>query len=268
MNAVGATVWPTGRPWIGQLTRLANGMPIEVDPLDMVGKHILVHGCYEPETFEFLRSHLRPGMVFFDVGAHVGQYTLLASEGVGAQGSVHAFEPHPVTFAALRRNVERIRAANVTLNDAAVTDRSGTRRLHLGPSGNPGGSSLFADVVAAAGSIEVRTVTLDDYARGSRLPRVDVMKLDIEGGELTALLGAVDVLRGNPDAVLIIEFNEAVRRAGQTLEDLEGLLTSLGLQLFRLWPGRLEPYRTSQARAGCNNVVAMRHRSVLNNTRA
>src|SRR5205823_143519 len=106
--------WPVGRPWIGQVARLANGMDIEIDALDTIGKHILKTGCYEHDTFHFLCRILRPGMVFLDIGANIGQYTLLASQRVGPVGDVHAFEPHPTLFDVLVRNVDRNRCRNVT----------------------------------------------------------------------------------------------------------------------------------------------------------
>jgi hypothetical protein len=58
--------------WHGEVGRLVNGMPIEVDPRDIVGSHILCCGVWEEETADFLLSWLRPGMTFVDAGAHVG----------------------------------------------------------------------------------------------------------------------------------------------------------------------------------------------------
>ena len=88
----------TGRPsadddrWRGQVGHLANGMPIEVDPRDIVGSHILTSGLWESETVRFVMGWLRRGMTAVDAGAHVGQYTLLASSAVGPAGRVIAFE--------------------------------------------------------------------------------------------------------------------------------------------------------------------------------
>jgi hypothetical protein len=65
--------------WQGQVARLVNGMPIEVDPRDMVGSAILRSGVWEPETAWFFGQWLRPGMTVVDAGAHAGQYPLLAS---------------------------------------------------------------------------------------------------------------------------------------------------------------------------------------------
>jgi len=77
--------------WHGQVGRLVNGMPIEVDPRDLIGSEILRSWMWENETVRFVWGWLRAGLTVLDVGAHVGQYTLLASGLVGPAGRVIAF---------------------------------------------------------------------------------------------------------------------------------------------------------------------------------
>src|SRR5262249_39319854 len=91
--------------WQGRIARLRNGLPIEVDDRDMVGREILRQGCWEWGTFRFLEEWLRPGMTAIDAGAHIGQYVMLASTRLGARGHVHCFEPHPGLYRVLRRNL-------------------------------------------------------------------------------------------------------------------------------------------------------------------
>src|ERR1035441_6724268 len=74
----------------------------------------VLHDQYEPETKALLGSLIRPGMTVFDIGAHVGHYTLLAARIVGPTGRVYAFEPEPENFALLKRNVELNGYKNVT----------------------------------------------------------------------------------------------------------------------------------------------------------
>src|SRR6266508_2628239 len=106
-RAVARNVWPRGRPWCSRVVRLRNGMQIEVDPVEFIGSQIVDHGYYEPATAHLVERLLRPGMVFIDVGANIGQYTLVASGSVGMSGRVHAFEPHPAMHDVLGRNVRR-----------------------------------------------------------------------------------------------------------------------------------------------------------------
>ena len=62
-------LWPANS-WVGRTVRLVNGMSIEVDPRDYVGRSIMDNGCFESETVRVIQDLLKPGMIFFDVGAN------------------------------------------------------------------------------------------------------------------------------------------------------------------------------------------------------
>lgn len=140
-------------------------------------------GTYEPRTRQWLQAVLGPGRVFFDIGANVGFFTVLASRIVGGEGAVVAFEPLPENLRALQEHVRLNRAQNVTVVAAAVSDRAGTERF--GPADNPAMGGLAPD-----GSIDVATVTLDDLVKEGAVRRPDVLKIDVEGAELRVLAGA------------------------------------------------------------------------------
>ena len=244
--------------WHGRIARLWNGTPIEVDPGDMIGSHILRYGgVWEPETASFFLSWLRPGMTFVDAGAHVGYYTLLASGIVAVGGRVVAFEPHPVLGQVLRRNIERAGCANVTVSSLALGRANGTAELVLHPRGNFGGSSLRADGETGRPRAPVEVTTLDDYLERAGVPTVDVVKLDVEGAEPDVIEGAGHTLAANPHIVLVVEFlRENARRFGRDVEDTEARLRELGFLLFTLTPDGPRPYEPVGELA--TNVVAVR----------
>jgi len=214
-----------GRPsadddrWRGQVGRLANGMPIEVDPRDIVGSHILTSGLWESETVRFVTGWLRRGMTAVDAGAHVGQYTLLASSAVGPAGRVIAFEPHPVLRQVLRRNVSRARCHNVMVSPLALGRAAGPGSLVLYPPGNFGGSSLRADAATAhRPRAPVEVATLDEALGLLGVTSVDLVKIDVEGAELDVIDGARRTLAANPAIVLVVEFlRENPLRFGRTV---------------------------------------------------
>src|SRR5690606_25934301 len=105
---------------------LNNGMLINVFWDDWVSHKILRDGCYEPETMALVEQLLQPGMVFIDAGAHCGQYTLVAGRAVGPSGQVHSFEPHPETFAVLKKNITDNKLRNTQANSFALADCSAT----------------------------------------------------------------------------------------------------------------------------------------------
>jgi len=143
-----------------------------------------IHGCwlgtYEREKLRYVAGFVRPGMTVFDVGAHAGYYTLCFSRLVGSGGKVYAFEPNPSNLAHLDYHLTINRIANVEVIAAAVSDRAGTVKFSASADGYQG--------KLAEQGIEVRCVRLDGY------PIPDVIKMDIEGAEGSALLGAAEIL--------------------------------------------------------------------------
>jgi FkbM family methyltransferase len=244
--------------WHGQVGRLVNGMPIEVDPRDLIGSEILRSWMWESETVRFVWGWLRAGLTVLDVGAHIGQYTLLASGLVGPAGRVIAFEPHPVLGRVLRRNVGRAGCQNVTVLPVALDRAPGLGTLVLHPPDNFGGSSLRPDGASAHHArATVEVTTLDEALDRLGRPPVDLVKIDVEGAELGVIDGARGTLAANPGVVLIVEFRRAnPLRFGHTVEDLEARLRELGFQLFTLTPDGLRRYEPVGEVAA--NVVAVR----------
>jgi FkbM family methyltransferase len=244
--------------WRGEVGRLVNGMPIEVDPRDLIGAEILRTWMWESETVRFVWGWLRAGLTVLDVGAHVGHYTLLASGLVGPAGRVIAFEPHPVLGRVLRRNVGRAGCQNVTVVPMALGRASGPGTLVLHPPDNFGGSSLRPDAASAHHErAEVQVTTLDEALDRLGAPPVHLAKIDVEGAELDVIDGARRTLAANPGIVLIVEFlRHNPLRFGHTVEDLEARLRELGFHLFTLTQGGLRRYEPVGELSA--NVVAVR----------
>ena len=198
-------------------------------PRGGAGALIYYQGCSEPETAAFLCNALRPGMNFFDVGAHIGEYTLLAGRSVGPEGSVHAFEPQPDTYELLQENLRRNHAANVKAVPCAIAAECGLARFRRHP--EPSQSTLDP-----GGDITVPTRTLPDYVRETGvLPHV--IKVDVEGAECEVLKGALPLLGLSPGLapLWVLEYSaENYRRFGASVSDLRRLLESAGYHLCHL----------------------------------
>jgi FkbM family methyltransferase len=131
------------------------------------------HAWEAPVVESFVRAVPR-GAVVFDVGAWIGPYTLLAAKLAGPEGRVFAFEPDPMARKQLERNVALNEAANVEIVPLALGSSSGTAWLSGG---------LSEATVGRTGDVAVETVSLTEFiANAGAEP--DVMKIDIEGGEL------------------------------------------------------------------------------------
>ena len=161
------------------------------------GVHSYWLGRYERGELAIFTSLIEKGATLFDVGAHVGYYTLVASRLVGATGHVVAFEPNPRNLRYLRRHITLNDCANVRIIAAAVADVAGRATFQEGTPDAEG--SLAAD-----GTLDVETVTLDATAYGTPgLAPPSVLKIDVEGAEQRVLLGAERLLaEAKPDILL------------------------------------------------------------------
>lgn len=174
------------------------------------GVHGFWMGTYEETIQDAVARTVRPGSVFFDVGANVGYYTLLASVLVGAGGRVVAFEPDRGNARRLREHVRINGADNVTVVEAAVAEVSGT----AGFAPDRGG---LGGALTDSGGDRVSTVTLDDAVRDG-LPAPAYVKIDVEGAESRVLSGAVRLLgRAAPTIFLAIHGPDEERRCRELL---------------------------------------------------
>lgn len=185
-------------------------------------------GTTEPQLQAALVAELRPGATFYDLGANVGFFTLLAARRVGPRGRVYAFEPLPENLAGLRHNIDLNGFGNVEVLPAAVSDADGEAELEV--HGHQVTARIGTPEVPATGSGQrtttVATVTLDHLvSTGVRAP--DVVKIDIEGAEVAAIRGARRTLREHRPVLLCAlhgtnrAFVDAVVASGYGVEALD-----------------------------------------------
>ena len=190
----------------------------------------MANGRYEPATTQLFHETLIPGMVVIDIGAHVGYYTLLAAKLVGPAGKVYAFEPEPGNHATLQKNIELNNYPNIVATQIAVSDSRGRASIYLSSLDN-GRHSMFQHGLPKRGSVQVETTTLDWFLETQDLPRVDLIKIDVEGAEVDVLDGMHQLLARSPHLKLIIEFNPTLlQSAGVAPIDFLDKLRSLGFQ--------------------------------------
>jgi len=185
-----------------------------------IARHWL--GYYEYGKQLALQRAIRPGMTVYDIGAHTGFYTLLASRATGPAGRVLAFEPVPRNLALLRRHLELNQAGNVTVHAAAVSDVAGLVSFEEAADG-------YAGAIAPGGAQRVRAVRLDDLFLSQEAPPADVMKVDVEGAELAVLSGAEKMIASGRPAIFLATHNlEATRRCRALLESWGYGVSALG----------------------------------------
>lgn len=182
------------------------------------GTHGCWLGCYEYEKQKLFVQKVGIGDIIYDIGAHVGFYTMLAAECLGPSGKVLAFEPVPRNVAFLKRHISLNGYSNVTVIEAAVSDRSGTASFHMS------GDDHSAGHLATSGQFYVQMVTLDELTEEG-MPIPDLIKMDIEGGELPALMGAMQLLvTKHPTIFLSTHSADIHRKCCKLLSDVGYML--------------------------------------------
>lgn len=221
------------------------------------------HGIGIAEA-RFLQSHLAEvgDGLLFDVGANDGSYTRYLRQ-VAPRARIHAFEPHPRTFASLRA---RAAGPGITLVNRALSDASGTMQLHdFADSDGSTQASLGRDAVRMYGggvvSHDVDVTTLDDYAAANGIEEIAFLKVDTEGFDINVLRGARDMIgRG---AIRAIQFEIIPADVAMRVSVRDFFEVLRDYDLFRLClNGALIPLRRYDVKR-CevyvtHNIVALR----------
>lgn len=170
------------------------------------GNAIYYYGFFEANLTNFLLNYIKEGDVVFDVGAHVGYYTMLNSSLVGETGQVHSFEPTPRTFETLKNNTSSKK--NVTVNNNAVLDKeTEIEFVDYGPKYSAFNSfqkrtSDEMSFLSKPEKIKVKTVSLDKYCQEKNLTP-NFIKIDAEGAEYLILGAMIDILKNKKPIVTI-----------------------------------------------------------------
>ena len=177
-------------------------------------------GTYEPELQAALRELIQPGAVIYDVGANIGYVSLLLAKAAGEKGHVYAFEALPGNVVQWRQNVALNGMEDrLSLYAGAVTRSAGPVRFLVHASGGMGkaaGSAGRADQYQS--EISVPGISLDEFVYGQGNPPPQVVKMDIEGGEVLALPGMSRVLaEARPLMLMELHGPESSRAAWETL---------------------------------------------------
>ncbi|MCW5941551.1 MAG: FkbM family methyltransferase [Fimbriimonadaceae bacterium] len=179
----------------------------------------------EPETVDWLRANLRPGDVFYDVGANTGAYSLVANAILSGSGKVFSFEPGAFTFSGLVDNLSLNDCATVVPFQVALSDGTELRPMEYYAGGTGQGVSFEPkDDAAKPSAFRVMTVCyrLDDLCRAFSLPAPCLMKIDTDRSEASVLRGAAQTLRDPALRTVLIEMDandEASTEAGRLLEE-------------------------------------------------
>lgn len=225
------------RRWTGMRTFRRRGIRLRTDlSVDDVGRTLYSYGCLDYWDEKALGGLVPPGGVAFDVGAHIGFYSLLLARLVGTEGRVVSYEPVPYTHALLRANLRRNAARNVLARPVAVGAHAAPVRIAPAPGGRLGWSRIDA-----AGELAASATTLDAEVERLKIPRVDFIKIDVEGYEREVLTGAQMILRRDRPVVMYEINPQALAAHGGDAAALRAFFSEQGYALYRAGRKGLTP---------------------------
>ena len=223
-------------------TRNRWGTELLLSPYYHIDRNILNFGCYDENLHLAIERFVQPGMICFDVGANLGEMALHMGARVGTSGVVYAFEPVPEIYGRLKTNIRRNNAKDVRAFQLALSDKNGRCAIAAGDenSDNQGLASIVnLEHEAAANQIEIETTTLDKFVADYKIPRIDVMKIDIQGAEPFLLEGGRNVFSSPqaPDIFMEISPHD-LKPANKNSRDLAGMLEGFGYSIYELKNGK------------------------------
>jgi FkbM family methyltransferase len=189
-------------------------------------------GLHEFNDMAFLLHFLREGDIFYDIGANIGSYTILASGHVAAQ--TFAFEPVPSTFQKLEKNIlvnkigHLVKAFNLGVSSG--------RQTLIFTSSFDTVNHVITDSQQNIGenTISVNTIAIDEIADPNNFPLM--VKIDVEGFETEVIKGMVSALANKKLKAIIIELNGSGGRYGYNENDIHSTLINAGFKAFNYNP--------------------------------
>jgi FkbM family methyltransferase len=221
------------------LCRILGRYLLYADTSDVgITPHLSMNGCWESWITLAVARVIRPGWHCLDVGANHGYYTLLMADGVGPAGAVLAIEPNPDPVRRLRHTLD----VNGFLSHVGVVEKAASdvegERVQLFIAENRGLNATLQGDAGKSRTELVETVTVDRLTRD--WPRVDLVKIDVEGAEERVWKGMSSTLDSNPELTIILEVNtsryedpanffDSIERAGFGLRyiDFDGELKAV-----------------------------------------
>jgi FkbM family methyltransferase len=212
---------------------------------EVVSLNLYRYGFFEEGLTKMVLEYLKLGMTFFDVGAHFGYYTLLASFIVGKNGKIHAFEPTPSTFDILKGNASKI--PKVAINNLAVASKRD--KLLINDYGIR--YSAYNSVYNARLSkntiskldlkrYEIQTISIDEYVEENKI-KPDFIKIDAESSEYEILLGMkLTIEKFHP--IITVEVGDYEVEGVPTCKKLIEFLIDKGYKPYEYKEGKILPH--------------------------
>jgi FkbM family methyltransferase len=224
-----------GGPFLARMPGDLGGARFVCDLHDTIAREVCFTGRYEPQETQLAMQLLGQGMTVVDVGANWGYFTLVTAYLVGPRGRVLALEPHPRLSWMLRENVSVNALTHVEPLTLAAGAEAGPRTfIAFDERGGNSGLSRAASL-SETGDFDCATIALDALVDARKIGRVDLLKMDIEGGEVDALRGMTAGLAAHRYRYVLLECHPAaLAAAGACLDHCLAPFARAGYRGWRI----------------------------------
>jgi len=239
-----ARYMPRGKGWVPRITgrlfckkmkaciRTSSGLIMAIDPknLDIYCNIWASGGTWERHVLNTCLGALKKRDVFYDIGANAGIFTLEAANLLKNSIQVHSFEPQESLVNTLRTSLLLNKFNNVTTHKFLLSDKSRKNTLYIPKRGH----SIHASTVARDESTiekQYESFTIDNLVKDKVIPAPNVVKMDVEGSELSVLKGAKKTIQRHKP-VIVFEADENMKRFGYNHREIFDLLLSLADYIF------------------------------------
>jgi len=151
------------------------------------------YGFYGGKQFEYFSNSIKQGDIVFDLGAHIGYFTLEASK---KAKKIYSFEPNLISFNILKKNIQLNNLKNVIIENKAVYDKDSSTNFH---------ESGVSSKIDSYGSKIIKTITLDSYTKQNNIKSIDILKVDVEDSECEVIMGARKIIKESPTIKIFME---------------------------------------------------------------
>lgn len=192
---------------------------------------------------KFVKKEIKKGDNVLDLGANIGYWTCLLAELVGEKGHVYAFEPEPNNFQLLKKNVEINGYKNVTLEQKAVSDKTGKIKLFISDVKT---DHRIYDWSGHQNSIEIDAVRLDDYFKDREII-INYIKSNLQGADFAAVQGMSAMIKRSKDLKMIVEYHpDTMLEFGSDPKEFVQVLVGEGFKLYDVGSCEMKPIEPNE----------------------
>jgi FkbM family methyltransferase len=214
-------------------TTKKDGLKLNFSGLDRRGApfEILNFGSYEEGDNFILFNLIQDGDTIFDVGSNIGWYSALFSKKF-PMSKIYAFEPIAETFQFLKKNIHLNNCHNVLLNNCGISNKNGSVKFYYFPEGSIIASQKNLIDCVKAREVCCKIITLDEFVEQSQIEKLDMLKCDIEGGELYAIEGGLKALKKFKPKILMELCHRWTSAFGYHPNDIIQKFAEIGYKCF------------------------------------